>query len=149
MIKDRYGLVNCHHDSETDHAYLFGGRIRPYADSLMVQDTGRAACCHAVGLDMVPGTCWEQAQAADFWHLQGLVTKPGCTNKGVMQAQMIIAAQQACTKALSDRIWAEIRRICLLHDESLRFSNVQLWCFVQHNLTEKAYRGIICAAAIC
>ena len=47
---------------------------------------------------------------------RGLVTKPGCTNKGVMQAQMIIAAQQACTKALSERICTEIRMICLLHD---------------------------------
>lgn len=84
-----------------------------------------------------------------FWHLQGPGYKAWLYGKGGMQAQGIMAAQHARTKALSDRICTEIRRLCLLHDESLRLINVQLWCFVQHNLTEKAYRGIICAAAIC
>lgn len=141
MIKDHDGHMNCHPDSEPAYACWCLGRPLTDAVSLMMVGTGPAswfrAAARSILCCLVSGTC------------RGLVTKPGCTVRGVMQAQGIMAAQHARTKALSDRICTEIRRLCLLHDESLRLINVQLWCFVQHNLTEKAYRGIICAAAIC
>ena len=70
MIKDRDGLVNCHPDSEPDPANWFRGRIRPYAVSLMLPDTGRAACCLAVGIDMVPGRCKGLVKPPVFWRPQ-------------------------------------------------------------------------------